>query len=135
VVVLITNTDGADACEPQRHRQRQLDAREDLGAAHAHPSRGVDQLALDAVHGEVGVGDHRRHRQDHERDLDDREAEAEERVADREHDQARQRAADVAEIDDEERAATDVAEPRAQRDRDQQRDPDADRPHLERLQR
>ena len=67
------------------------------GSRHAHPARGVDELGVDAVDGEVGVGDDRRHREDHERELDDGQPEPEEGVTDREYRETRQRATEVAE--------------------------------------
>ncbi len=117
VVVLIDeHRGGADAGEDQRHRQRQLDARAGSRTPlMPMPAGGVDEIGVDAVDAEVGVGDDRRHREDHERELDDRQAEAEERVADRQHHEARQRAADVADVDRDERAAVEVAEPHAER--------------------
>src|SRR3954454_1881712 len=47
----------AQAREQQRERQRKLDPPERLRARHAHPAGGLEQVAVDAVDGHVGVGE------------------------------------------------------------------------------
>src|SRR5277367_2238292 len=74
------------------------------------PPCGIDEVRVDAVDRVVGVGHDRRYRQDHERQLDDGQAEPEERDADRQHDETRQRASEVPDVDRDEAAAMQVAE-------------------------
>ena len=74
-------------------------------------ARGVDRLAVDLAHADVGVGEDRRDRQQRQHGDDVREAEAEERDEERQQRERRHRAADVRHRDREELAAADVAEP------------------------
>src|SRR5579884_2526152 len=124
-----------DSREDQRDPQRQLDLAQDLPAGQPHPTRGIDDVGIDAVDTDVGVGDDRWDRQHHQRQLHVLQPDPQERDADRQHGQARQRPPDVAEVDRHERTPMDVAKPRPDRDRDRESDRDPDPRDLQRLER
>ena len=89
---------------------------------HPHAAGGLDHIRIDVVDRDVRVGEHQRERQHDEREDDVRRPDPEDAESDRDHGQARQGAADVREVDRDERASMDVAEGDAQRDREQKRD-------------
>src|SRR5579872_4878992 len=122
-----------DAGEDERQRERELDAHEHPELRHPHPPRRVDHVAIDRVDGEVRVRQNRRHGEDDERDGVVPEADAEHRDAERDQDEARQRAPDVRHAGGEEQPTMEVTEPEADRQREQQPDPECGAGQLEML--
>src|SRR2546429_65224 len=84
------------------------------------PARSLDGVPVDAVHAEERVRQDRGDREYDERDRVVPEADPEDREPERDQHQARQRAAEIRGADREERAAVEVPEPDAERERDEQ---------------
>ena len=116
--------DGSDsnACDDQRQPERQLDLPENLRLREAHASRRLDDVAVDAVDTEVRVHEDRRNREHDERRGVVPEADAEDRQAERDQHDARQRAADVRHARGEQETAPAVTEPEPERQREHDRD-------------
>ena len=87
-----------------RKRKRKLYSAHDLKRGQAHSPAGIDHLAIDLPHADVGVGEDRRNREQHKRERHVGEADAD--VGDEERDQreARDGAADVRDADRDELA-------------------------------
>src|SRR5579884_1929473 len=111
-----------DPADHERQRERELDAPEDPAAAHAHAPRSLDDVAVDAVDGEVRVGQDRRDREHDERGGVVPEAEPEDREAEGDEDGARERATHVRDADRDEGAAVEMAEQEAERQRNRESD-------------
>ena len=85
---------GPDPREKKRQAERQLDTRDDLSLGQPHPPRRLDDVPVDAVHGEIGVRQDRRDPEHDECRGDVPEADAEPRDEETDERDGRQRAAD-----------------------------------------
>ena len=101
------------------HRERQLDAGDDLQAAHAHAAGGLHGVAVDLAHPDVGVGEDRRDPQDGEREGDVEQPDADEGGDEGDQRQLRDGPARVPDRDRDALAPAEVAEGHADRQRDQ----------------
>src|SRR5579884_1017694 len=124
-----------DPAEDERQCKRKLDAAQDLTAAHPHPPRGLDDVWVDAVDGEVRVRQDRRDREHDEGCGVVPETDPEDREPERDEDGARERATHVRDADRNERATVEMAEQEAERQRDRERDPERGARELDVLER
>src|SRR5581483_9573018 len=127
--------DGGDshAGEDQWERERELHPPQHLRFRHAHAARGIDDIAVDAVHGEVGIRQHRRDGEHDERDRVVPEADTEDGQAERDEDETRQRAPDIRDAGGGEEPTVQMTEPQPDRKREQERDAERGGCELERL--
>ncbi len=119
---------GADAGDDHRHRQRELDAPQDLPPRHAHPVRRLADGRVDIAEGGIGIDENRRQREDCQGEDGGFEREPEIRQREEENGEAGDDAQRVEAIDDrrrcDARARREDAERHADGDADAKRDAD-----------
>src|SRR6476660_5865876 len=123
------------AGEDERQAERQLHSSEDLQLGQAHPPRRLDHVAVDALDGEVRVRENRRYTEHDECHGYVPEADSQPGDQDADDRDARQSPADRGHPECEEEAAMLVPEPQADRQGDQERDPESGEGQLRRLHR
>src|SRR5439155_12000461 len=120
-----------DAGDHERQAERELDLEQDLPLAEPHAASRLDDVGIDAVDREVRVREDGRHGENDERCGVVPEPDAEDRQPERDQHDARQRAAETRDADREEEAAVPMSEPEAERQREQQGDPERGERELE----